>query len=491
VTTPTELPNATRDVDRSSSSWPRRALDAFRDPLVTFVVLALSAGVFLACAIPWFAGIDEPAHFYRSYQMSTGTLVPDKLEGTEFGGACVPTSVVQDVLGYQGAYARHLVDLFGADRFNFSAAGAGGADDHTTTTPVCAAADESPVTFSTFGSPVPYLPQTAAVLVARAAGFSAGPMMLLGRFVMLAVYIGLVALAIRRTPRAKWAIAAVALLPVALFQSVGWSHDSITTAIALLVVSSALRALDPPDGVTARSLIVEALLLSALLGSCKPGYAMLSLLYLLPLLGPLRRRECWPLVFAPVASVATTALLSALLGTQWRTDADYFGIAPDPSAQREELTSAPWHFAADSVRTVWHETGTWLRGVWGVGPSNTHLPFVVILVGVVLYLFVSVQRERSEPIGLHWQQRLLVAVTFLVGFGFLLVASYVYWTTPGNDVITGVQARYFLPLLVLIPVAIGGVDRRWLRARDSVVPLAVALVPFVVLFCAAVAFRMR
>ena len=66
---------------------------------------------------------------------------------------------------------------------------------------------------------------------------------------MLAVYVAIVAFAIRRSPRGRWALCAVALIPVAVFQSASsLSPDAFTNAVALLVVSSALRALDPPDG---------------------------------------------------------------------------------------------------------------------------------------------------------------------------------------------------------------------------------------------------
>jgi uncharacterized membrane protein len=84
-----------------------------------------------------------------------------------------------------------------------------------------------------------------------------------------------------------------------------------------------------------------------------------------------------------------------------------------------------------------------------------------------------------------------VVLVLLGALALVLVANYLYWTTPGNDVITGVQARYLEPLLVLVPVALGGLDVRWLRARDAAFPLAVLLVPFLALFCVSVAVRMH
>ncbi len=471
-----------------------RLFGVFRDPLRTFVVLAVAAGGYLAFAVPWFGGIDEPAHFYRSYHISTGTLVPDTLEGSEFSGACLPTSLLDEITPYQRAYFRHLLELFGESRLTLGGpTGASGADDPTAQVPdaLQCADDEAPVTFSTFGSPLPYLPQTAAVLASRAVGLSAGPMLVVGRLVVLAVYVGLVAVAIRRTPRAKWALAAVALMPVAVYQSVGWSHDAITIGIALLVVSSALRALDPPPDVTARSLLVEAVLLSVLLGSCKHVYIVIAGLYLLVLIGRGRRPAQWPIVLAPVAAVITTVVLNEVAGGQWRTDADYFGVQPDVARSREELLTAPWNFAVDAVRTVWHETGPWLDGFWGVGPSVTDWPWVVIAVGVVVYLAVALQRDRSEPPALDGWQRAFVVVVLVAGVALVLAAQYIYWTTPGNDVITGVQARHFQPLVVLVPVAVGTVDVRALRARDATFPVATLLAPFLLAFCITIAFRMH
>ena len=90
------------------------------------------------------------------------------------------------------------------------------------------------MTFSTFGSPVPYLPQAAAIFIARNLGLGTDGMLLAARFVALAVYLAIVGVAIARAPRSKWALCAVGLLPVAMFQAASSvSHDAFTTAVAL------------------------------------------------------------------------------------------------------------------------------------------------------------------------------------------------------------------------------------------------------------------
>jgi hypothetical protein len=269
------------------SEPPRRGRDLlawFRNPLTTFLVLGIAAGAYLACVVPHFGGIDEPAHFYRSYQISTGTFLPEKEGSKGFGGACIPRDVIRAQRADSRVYAEHqlkgVVDAETGKPIVY---------DPGPIQPCPTDPGEGFVTFSTFPSFVPYLPQAASVFVTRNLGMGADGMLVVARFVVLAMYVALVGVAIARSPRSKWALAAVGLVPVAVYQSASSiSHDAFTTAIALVVVSSALRALDPPEGTSTRALVIEAVILSALLGSVKPMYVVIAALYLLPRLSPKR-----------------------------------------------------------------------------------------------------------------------------------------------------------------------------------------------------------
>jgi uncharacterized membrane protein len=338
---------------------------------------------------------------------------------------------------------------------------------------------------------VPYLAQAAAIGVARAFGAPVDGMLHAARLALLATFLALVALAIGRTPRGKWAFAATGLLPVALFQaSASLSHDAVTLGVSLLVVSSALRALDPPAGATTRALVIEAVLLSGLLALCKPGYVVVSFVYLLPLLRRERRRELWPIASAPLLAGVVTLVWNAIVGGLWKTDAAMFGVAVDPERQRELLFGDPLHFVAVAGGTVVDSAWEWIRTYTAVGGSVTHWPAVVGVTGSVVLLLVALQSFREPP-------RLLVAprVLLLVILGLVvlltLVAQYVYWSAPGADRVSGMQARFFLPGLVLLPLAVGPIRTRWADSRTAVFPLALLLVPVLVLFCASLTFRMH
>jgi hypothetical protein len=480
---------ATDAIDAPAAGAPRRRRDplrVFRSPLATFLLLAVPVCIYLACVVPHFGGIDEPAHFYRSYQISTGSFLPQKYGTSGFSGACVPRDVILGQLRDSSVYKAHVV---GEALEKPVAVESVTASD---VTPCPTDANEGFVTFSTFPSPVPYLPQSAAVFVARELGFGVDGMLLLGRFTVLAVYIALVAVAIARTPRSKWALCAVGLLPLALFQAApSMSHDAFTTAMALLVTSSALRALDPPAGTSTRALVIEAVLLSAVLGSCKPIYVVVAGLYLLPLLGRRRRNDRWPLVFAPVAGVLVTVVCNAAIGDVWKTDAGYFGVHVDESAQQHALLHRPWDFAADLARTAFHQGWEWTHTFVSVGPSVTAGPALLAVLALLIYGATSLQRDRAEAQpGLDWWQRGLVLLLLLAGVVLVAGAQYVSWTPPGRSRIELVQARFFMPLLVLVPVAIGPLPVRWLGAAKAKLPVAALLTPVLVVFCVLVAFRM-
>jgi uncharacterized membrane protein len=360
------------------------------------------------------------------------------------------------------------------------------------TTPCGGDGEHRFVTFSTFGSPVPYLPQALAIAGARAVGASAGGMLHAARLALLAAFLALAAIAVRRAPRGQWAFATVALVPVALFQaSASLSHDAMTLGISLVVVSSALRALDPPSGTSARALVIEAFALSGLLALCKPGYVVVAFVYLLPLLRRERRATAWPIALAPVVAGIVTLVWNAIVGGLWKTDAAMFGVAVDPERQRHLLLTEPWHFAGAAVGTVGDSAWEWIRTYTAVGGSVTDWPAIVGVAGSLLLLLVALQSSREARSRLGLRSRGLLLVILVVVVVLTLAAQYVYWSAPGDTRVGGMQARFFLPALVLLPLAVGPIRARWADSREAAVPLALLLVPVLVLFCASLTVQMH
>ena len=222
------------------------------------------------------------------------------------------------------------------------------------------------------------------------------------------------------------------------------------------MVSSALRLTDADVETTLGRALGEAVLLSALLAACKPGYIVLAACYLLPLLGRRRRTAWWPLVFAPVVGVIVSVLWNEAVGGLWRTDADFFGVGVDPARQRSLLLHEPWTFLVAAGRTVGEDLWDWGKGLITLGPSvrgaATWSPSWSCLRGVGARLGAA-RCPRAAAGSIPCNAAPLVIV-FVVGCLLVLGAQYVYWSVPGADVVGGMQARFFVPLLVLVPIVV-------------------------------------
>ncbi len=322
-----------------------RLLAGFRNPATTFVVVAGVVGVFLVFLVPPFAGIDEAGHFARVYQLSSATMVPvaSPQGADEGGGACLPVPVVAAIArdGIRNQIHDHQSETRLVEQLRTALRSSDA--KLAASLPACGS-DQRFVAFATFAwySPVPYIPQAVAVGLVRAGGGSVDAMLLAARCASLLAYVGIAWLAIRRAPVGRWALCITALLPVALFQgATSLSPDAMTTALALLVISSALRMTAHQSPRLPRAFLVEATVLSVALGLCKPSYVVVALCYLLPLLGPARRLASWPLAIPLALGVGVSALWQTSQEHLFVCDTRFFGAQLDPDAQRHAILTNP------------------------------------------------------------------------------------------------------------------------------------------------------
>ena len=136
------------------------------------------------------------------------------------------------------------------------------------------------------------------------------------------------------------------------------------------------------------------------------------------------------------------------------------------------------------------ELWNWGKGIVTLGPSVAVWPTVAVAAFLVVLALVAVQRSEREPGGLDVWQRVLLVLVFVVGCLLVLGAQYVYWSAPGADVVGGMQARFFVPLLVLVPVVVGPRRGRWAAPATARVPVIALLVPLYVALLVTITFRM-
>jgi hypothetical protein len=475
-----------------------RLLGGFRNPATTFLVVAGTAGIVLVFLVPTFAGIDESGHFARSYQLSTGRIVPVDAPGgaPEGGGVCLPVSVAGPILRDEAHNVAHV--LSGTERFReqrrAAQAKARSSDQKLAgSLPACAGGQRF-LTVASFAwySPLPYLPQAAAVGIVRVAGGDVDAMLFAGRLASLLAYLGVVWLAIRRSPVGRWALCMTALLPVALFQgATSLSPDALTVAIALLVISSALRmtAASPPR--LPRAFIAEAAVLSVALGLCKPSYVVVALCYLLPLFGPLRRLSYWPLAIPIVLGLGLSAVWQASQVHLFVCDSRYFGVKLDPTRQRQDLIANPLRAVGASCRAAVDYGDKWTGDLVTIGARVVDWPVVIAVVVLLGFLLLAIQRDPAERFEVHWQQRSFLVGVFALGYLAVIVGWIIYCEAPPVHIGLAPHARLFVPGLALVPLAFEITRGRVGRLASATIPFTLLLVPFEIVWLVALAMQMR
>jgi uncharacterized membrane protein len=405
-------------------------------PEVWFVVLALIFGVAFTIVTPPFQGPDEPLHLLRAYSLSEGKIVAER-RGDRVG-ADLPASlreVVNMVTWRAAFYPQNKISLSDAS-----------IAWHTDLEP-----NRRRFTVflgSAWYSPVPYIPQTIAMLVGRVLDLSPLRLMYLGRVFSLLAWVGLVLLAIRVMPHHKWLLAALALTPMCAFLSGSVSADCVTDGIAFLIVASFLKLAADPGKPGARKLypVVGLLVLLAL---CKPGYMPLALMFLvLPVasVGSTKKYALWLAVFIvlPLAAACAWAVVVRGLCVPYKP-----GL--DQSAQLSYILHNPFHYLVtlcSSIRShgrwlVYQMLGRQLGWVDTVIPSLCYVPYIYLL--LLLAMCEQASDELLKPVG----KIVLAAISGLVTV-LIFTALYLTFNPLGAKVIAGVQGRYFTPIAPLV-----------------------------------------
>ena len=332
--------------------------------------------------------------------MSTGRLVPDgAVPGAPSGGgACLPFDVAAGIKRKSARYQVHVFrGVAGLEQPLRDAQADEGASDAQLAKSMPACGDGGRFrSFASFAwySPLPYLPQAAAVAVVRVGGGGVVAMLLAARLVCLLAYVAVAWVAIRRAPVGRWALCITALLPAALFQgATSVSPDALTTAMALLVISSALRMTASPAPRLPRAFLAEAVLLSVALGLCKPSYVVVALCYLLPLLTPVTppgvlaardRRGGRHRRLDPVADDAVDLFVC---------DNGFFGVQLDPSRQRHTIATNPLRLVGAGCRAIVDYRGKWSGDLVTIGARVVDWHVEVAVVVLLAFLFLAVPRR--------------------------------------------------------------------------------------------------
>lgn len=427
-----------------------------------FLRWSLILGTLYSLINPPFTVNDERHHFPRLHELSEGILISRAEDGQQYN--LVPRA-------YEIMFKRYGPVSRSPDaRIKLRRLGRDFIDRHGFDRQVQVSSRASDYT------PIAYLPQFPAMYLSRWLHLPTLPSAYLIRLSSVLACSLIAACAVALAGPLRWAFFALGLMPMFVTQMAGVSGDGMTNALALLFF--ALLAKGTFAAPLPRKELALLLALSALLVCCKPPYALLALAMI-----SLRAEGTHPWL-RRAALVGSALAIDAALLVGWRLllsrvqvnqggeyDTQLAALRADPLALPRVILESLFANLDDlTIQVIAFRDliSSQLRFMGGV--------LSVLYLQLLICLALGVH-ARADRTALRSLRAALLAIAAGCTGAFYLV-MFLSATRPGSNLISGVQGRYFLPLMPMLLLALASYGRptlsRWFAqggTRRVLVPI--------------------
>lgn len=403
----------------------------------SFLVLIILLGILYYVSFPIFRAPDEINHYMRAFEISQGNMVSQHVGGSGVGGNLLPKGIIPGEL--QDARKINfykVIDHF-SDRLS-----------------------DKKTELYTYGNtalyaPFVYLPQTIGILAARLMTRQTILIAYAGRMCTFVFCVFLLYISIKNVRYGKMIYFIISFMPMMLSQIVSLSADAVTNTIIFTFVSYIIKYCygDHTQKIGNRQLaILFALMVE--LSFCKIVYLPICLLiFLLPDKLFKERKNAFVYKVLSIGIVVVANLI-------WLSISAGFLIEFNPGVDSEEqvlfvLTHIPQYFLI-SFRTFLLHCDEWLQQMVGSNlgwAMDVEIPKILILVYLgMIFGSLVINFETTEKYAIKSDKtiKLLTGFAFFGVIALIFTSLYVQWTPVANNVINGIQGRYFIPVLPLL-----------------------------------------
>ena len=395
---------------------------------VALLLILLFFGIPMIVLIPPGAGYDEEDHLVRVWELSAFSFIPGQMSPRELR---YPT-VFRDFAYRQQGSTGVIDSEFWQSYAQIALYERGFVRREIDTKSVY--------------SPALLLPQAISMRVfGRTAALSALAAFYLCRLAGLLSYLILTWLAVRQMPFGKWILLVLAVSPMALFQAATITPDAISNGIGFLFIAGCLRLAQIQEinwRETGNLVLLIFLLFLAKLN--------LTPLLLLPFLlirpSQFMSKQNYGFLFA----IALILFLVEVAGWNWIASINFRSLLLDeanPKAQLLYILENPFAFlqtmAKDLITNGLLYAQEWINGYgyyYWTAPQIVSLFFLLSL-GFVIYMD-STSRQVNRKL------RIVFILLFVAGYIATIVSLYISYAPVGADQVSGVQGRYFIPLVL-------------------------------------------
>lgn len=407
-----------------------------------FVFLAILIGTPYIFLSPLFTGSDEHNHYYRIYEISNFEMITPT---EEYVGSKLPNSLSKTFnvaggsnvnINYKDIFTMSKVEL---DKEDVKQYGKEWSNSYNNTA---------------LYSPFTYIPHVLGFWVGKLFNLSPLIIGMIGRITNFICFIILGYLSLKIVPKAKLFYLIVLLSPNMLQLATTLSADAFTNGLVLLYTAIVFKHYYNKEILGKKDKWTISLL-AILISLCKIVYIpVVCLLYFIP-------NKCYKNMKEKHIYSGILIFICIVLGLLWTKQTEpVFAIEYTKNPKQMEFVLGNiFEYFIIFLRTFSNYFFEFVECLF-VGTRMYHsqliMPSFISIIYIVLVIisFLKHDNKRNRPIKCN----IMIWIIALLTIGLIGSAIYVQATAQyialENPVIEGIQGRYFLPIVILLPFLI-------------------------------------
>lgn len=305
-----------------------------------------------------------------------------------------------------------------------------------------------------------YIPQALGIMLAKLLHVSAMGLMWLGRFGNLLAYAGLTSLAIKIAPQFKITLFFVAALPMSIQQAASLSPDAMMNVSVFLLIAYFLYILIDERFLIGNKELLIYIIISVFASLTKPtNVVFVALILIIPKTRFKNHRTSFWLkcVAVMVALIAAGGWYAYTLSFSGGTPNQYIvENNVDPRRQIQYILGNPLKWASNFVGTMVGNLFVNLQMLSHFGWLDQNFPLLTIS---ALFIFGGICARKTD-VKFTLPARMFIALLAIGSYTVINLALYLGWTSVASNAILGVQGRYLVPLLALVPLVFAPTRKR-------------------------------
>ena len=316
------------------------------------------------------------------------------------------------------------------------------------------------------------LPQAIGITIGRVFKANFIIIFYLGRLMNLMAYICCAYWAIKAVPDRKGLFFLIGIMPMSLHQAASYSYDCMTIALTLLTTALYLRAVNRKPLIQWKEYLL-LIIAGTLMAPAKAGFApLIFLVFLIPASRFSTAKKRWTMICSLLgAALAALALVWIPAMKAGKAVIDWGFECYSPSFLFHHPLSTIKIFIY-TIKTYWFSWLTMAIGSKMSGLSLT-LPEYLIIGYLFLLVFAALGTTKEQELyPITGTQKLTYVAVFGICMILIMGALFFTWTKPGSKEISGIQGRYFIPIIPLLLISLKNKYIAFKETKDKAFILA-------------------